>query len=803
MKNLKKVISIILMSVSIIISISACSSGETTQKMTLAETVFEVILEEPLVEDELLFLEIVDDVTGIALNPTRYEMEAKDNYAYFVRIPLVIGSVVKYRYVREGSTTNIIEHNSKGDPVQYRVCLIKKPAVISDHITGWENKAYSNVSGIVSGYIFDGKSEVPLSEIMVFINGQQTTTMADGYYEIKDVPLGEYNLAALHPNGSYKTFQQGAVIAENSITPASFGMEAADLVEVTFIASPPENETTNGEVRFISNLYSLGNTYNEQSGTVSVLASNAPVMELQSNGDYAITLNLPEDFDLQYKYSLGDGFINAEHAEDGSYLVRQYLVPGRNSKVNNKIHSWFSSGNQEITFSLTVPDNTPENDVVSIQFNPFVWMEPVPMQEIGSNKWTFTLYGPLEYLDNAQFRFCRNYQCGKADDALTSGENAPGYLLKLSESAMTEIDYDLEAWAGLPFYDYSFSPQAISASHSIYFKGIEIEPGFAKKSAATFNWGIVNSAVYGANLFLLTPTWSTHSNYMETSVGDDLLFEDWNKISAYAEELDLTIGLYPQPDFEISAVSYWDSAPFSYNWWHTWFDQYERYVLKYADYAQSQGIQTLIIGGSRISPAFPYGNKLDGNSSNTPYDFKDRWNGLIDTIRTKFSGQLFFALSPANDMSDAMDMLTKVDALYVELDMAITDSTTADLNQLRSGVSSLITGDIYKLYASAQKPVILGINYASVDGSTTGCLNFSDSCEKYTKSQDNAFVSVDLVEQAQAYQAIIEEAINHNWIYGLVSKGYNPSVSANDNTASIQDKPASIVVTHYFNSITQ
>lgn len=803
MKNLNKSISVFLISVFLILPLSACSTGETTQKTTLAETVFEVMLEEPLEENELLYLELVDEVTGIALNPSRYEMTAKDDYAYYVRIPLVIGSVVKYRYIREGTTINVIEHNSKGEPVQYRVGCIKKAAVISDHITGWDNDEYSNISGIISGYIFDEKTDAPLSEIMVFINGQQTTTMSDGYYEISNIPLGEYDLVALHPNGSYKTFQQGAVIAENSITPASFGMEAADLVEVTFIATLPEDETTSGELRFISNLYSLGNTYSEQLGTVSVLASNAPVMEQQSNGNYAITLELPEDFDLRYKYSLGDGFINAEHAEDGSYQVRQYIVPGRDSKVRNSIYSWYSSGSQAFTINVSVPDNTPESDIVSIQFNPFVWLEPIPMQEVGSNKWTFTLYSPFEYLDNAQFRFCRNYQCGLADDALTSGKDAPGYLLKLSESTANEINYDLESWAGLPFYDYSFSPQAIPANHSIYFKGIEIDQGFDKKAASTYDWGVVNSAVYGANLFILTPSWTTSSNHMEIEIGSDLLIDDWNEISSYAEELDLTIGLYPQPNFETTADSYWDTAPFSYNWWHTWFDQYERYVLKYADYAESKGIQTLIIGGSRISPAFPYGNTFDGGSSNTPYDFKDRWNELIDSIRTKFSGQLFFALSPANDMNDAMDMLTKFDALYVEMDMAITDSTTADLNQLKSGVSTLVNGDIYKLYASAQKPVILGINYASVDGSATGCLDFSDSCEQFIESQDNAYVSVDLIEQAQVYQAIIEEAVNHNWIYGLVSKGYNPSVSINDNSASIQDKPASIVVAHYFNSITQ
>ena len=104
--------------------------------------------------------------------------------------------------------------------------------------------------------------------------------------------MGEYNLVALEPDGQYQTFQQGAVIAENSVTPASFGMEAADSVEVTFIVTPPAGESTLGEMRFISNLYAKGNTYSEKDGGVSVLASQAPVLELQDNGEYSVTVEV-------------------------------------------------------------------------------------------------------------------------------------------------------------------------------------------------------------------------------------------------------------------------------------------------------------------------------------------------------------------------------------------------------------------------------------------------------------------------------------------------------------------------------
>ena len=804
-KQKSRILLALTLALTLIAPLSACNGFGTSGRTTLAETVFEVTLAEPLNEGETLYLELLDEVTGIALNPTRYIMEAKDNYSYYIRIPLVIGSVVKYRYVREGNSTNIIEHDSNGDVVQYRIELINKAAVVSDFVTGWDTNQYGGPTGAISGYIYDEKSDEPLSEIMVYLNGLKAATTVDGFYEINNLPAGEYSLVAMHPDGKYQIFQQGAVIAENSITPASFGVKKADMVDVTFVMTPPENETTDGEVRFISNLYALGNTYSEQEGGVSVLPSIAPVMDLQSNGTYQLTLSIPEGFDLQYKYSLGDGFVNAEHNEDGSYNVRQYIVPGKKTKVSDTVSSWFSTVGEAIQFNVLVPENTPENDTVAIQFNPFVWMEPIPMRSLGGNYWTFTLYSPFEYLNNAQFRFCRNNQCGLADDAMTIGTDAAGYMLDLSDSSMTTIDYNLEEWAGLSYQDYSFSPASIPSDNNIYYKGIEIDENLNRKSASTSDWGIVNAAVYGANMLILTPTWTTpitNTNLMTVETGSDLLFSELETMSADALELGLTISLFPQPRFTTTKSEYWSHADLSYSWWHDWFNKYEHMILSYAAYAEQKGLQTLIIGGSQISPALPDGSLPNGNSANTPYDFANRWNGLIGSVREKFSGQIFFALPYAKDMNGSMDVLANVDAIYVEMDSAMVSSDSAGLDDVRSGFSSILNTTIYNLYATYQKPIILGIDYPSIKGSASNCQNFSNSCEEFIESQNNAFVSLDLNGQAQIYQALIEEAIQHNWIYGLVSQGYNPSVTVLDNSRSIQAKPASTVLAHYFNSLT-
>jgi hypothetical protein len=67
------VFSIIICGLLILLPLSSCNifnpSGETQQKTTLAETVFDASLTEPLKDNEVLYLEILDEVTGIALNP--------------------------------------------------------------------------------------------------------------------------------------------------------------------------------------------------------------------------------------------------------------------------------------------------------------------------------------------------------------------------------------------------------------------------------------------------------------------------------------------------------------------------------------------------------------------------------------------------------------------------------------------------------------------------------------------------------------------------------------------------------------
>lgn len=425
------------------------------------------------------------------------------------------------------------------------------------------------------------------------------------------------------------------------------------------------------------------------------------------------------------------------------------------------------------------------------------------MKKTGDRQWSFTLYGPQEYLNGAQFRFCRNSQCGLADDALTSGPTASGYILNLDGAHSQPIGYAMEKWAGLEQKPYTFATINIPANN-IYIKAVQMSTEFGKKDMSSYKWGIVNAAVNGANMLLLTPTWtfpSTSVNEIAPKTGSDLLESDLDQVTALTNESGLTLGIFPQPRFTTGMDDYWYKSERSFNWWNAWFDRYEHFILNYADYAELNKIQTLVIGGLDVASAFPVGKLPNGNSAETPYNAADIWSGLIDKVRSRFSGQLFFALPYSSKMDQSYDFLKKVDAIYVEMDTSLTTSNSPSLTELKNSVSGLLDSNIYQLYANYQKPIILGMDYLSVDGSAANCLSFSSSCREFLRAQSNPLTGVDLEEQALVYQAIMEEAIQRNWIYGLVSEGYNPSVMVEDHSASIYGKPAGVVLSHYFSSL--
>lgn len=798
MKKLLHLFSLILITFFLITSCSSSSeAGGTKQKLDLAETVFQARLFQTLSEGEDLYLEIVDEVTGIALNPTRYKMEPVGSAEFMIRLPLAIGSVVRYRYVRN-NIQNIIEKDSKGEPVFYRLYKVSRPGKVNDLIAGWDGQLYPAETGEISGYVYDSKTEAPLGEILISVNGLQTYTSFDGFYKFENVPVGEYPIVAVHPEGFYEAFQQNAVVANNSVTPSTFGMKPAKLVKITFEVRVPTDTDPNAVVRLLGNLHQMGNSFAELSDGTSVVPSLSPVLSESGENQYKISLALPAGHDLRYKYSLGDGFVNAEHAADSSFLVRQLIVPTRDTVIRDSVETWYSGSTAPVKFHVSAPGNTPTGDSLSIQFNPYAWMQPISMWQVNDKEWTYTLYGPFDYLDQAQYRICRNEQCGIADDAITRGTNGLGYLLDLSNGTPLTINYQIAQWFGLEPKNYDI--EGLPKADQLLIKGFELSSPFDRKWLPHLDVGLIDAAVNGGNWIFFNPTWIFKP---DASAGlnprSDTMAVDIRSTMQLSNEAGLSFALFPQLNAAGGASDYWAKADLSYNWWQRWFANYQRFILNYIDFAALHGINTIIIGGDTVSPAFPNGKLPNGSFANTPYDFEEKWLGLVSDIRSRYSGQIGFALPYSANLEQAPAFTSQFDFIFVEMSSALSATSTPGIGELRSRVANAMDADIYKLYATYQKPIIIGIDYTAIDGTASDCLNFNSPCLSVYKNSPHETLPVDIDEQAGVYSAILQEAAARPWVLGIVSQGLNPAVAVQDASSSVHGKPAMQVLSAIFN----
>lgn len=785
----------------VIIFLNSCAGGPKSsganQNQKFAETVFQARLFQGLLEGQDLYLEIVDEVTGIALNPTRFKMEAIGSAEYAIRVPLAVGSLVRYRYVRNG-VDNTIEKNPLGQTVLYRMYKVNQAGQVNDLVAGWDQQPYSGETGELSGYIFDLKTDAPLGEILVSINGLQTYTSFDGFYEFTNVPAGEFPISAIHPNGLYEDFQQKAIIAHNSVTPASFGMQPAKMVDVTFEVSVPDDTEPEGVIRLLGNTRSLGNSFSELPDGSSLFPALSPALVKSKPDVYSLTLRLPAGLDLRYKYSLGDGFINAEHNDDTTFRVRQLIIQNKDMVIRDTVESWYSSGAAPVRFRVSAPDNTPSSDSLSIQFNPYAWMQPIPMWKTAENEWAYTLYGPFDYLDQAQYRFCRNGQCGIADDSVTMGPLAMGYLLDLSNGTPLTINYPISQWFGVaprvrPFDD-------VNRADSLLIKGFEFSSPFDRKWLPYLDVGLIEAAVNGGNWIFFNPTWT-----FETEAGaglnpaTDPFADEILAILNISNQAGLNFALYPKLSSRAESVErYWSESALSYNWWQGWFDDYRRFILNYADFAALHGINTIIIGGDTVSPAFPNGTLSDGSFANTPYDSAEKWADLVSQVRARFNGQIGFALPYSETLDQPPAFTGSLDFIYLELDAPLTSITNPSVSDLRARVAQILDNDIYKLYAITQKPIILGLSYFAMDGAASGCLNLNTPCEAVYENRQGSALAIDGDEQADIYLSILQEVSTRPWVLGVVSQGYNPSVAVEDASQSVFGKPAMQVLSAFF-----
>jgi hypothetical protein len=752
-----------------------------------AMVTFRVALPEPLPPGESLYLTLMDEVTGLALNPTRHLMQAEDSHNFFVILPFELNTLLKYRYSRESAE----EHISDGSKVRYRLYRVDGPGVVSDIISRWTDTSFNGSSGRIQGQVVDGETGIPIPGLMVSAGGASTLTATDGGFLLEGLPPGTHNLVAYALDGSYRMHQQGAAVGAESTTPARIELQASKIVQVEFIVTVPPGTIPATPIRFAGSLYQLGNTFSDLRGGISLVASRMPILQPLPDGRYSITLDLPAGEDLYYKYTLGDGFWNAEHYRDGRTRLRRLEVPDKDTSIEQVISTWSSGPAGPITFDITVPAITPPEEVVSIQINPgFGWTEPITMWPVGENRWIYVLFSPMENLDRLEYRFCRNAQCGVADDARTQGENAPGFQVGAWEEPQTVKD-TVESWVGMdiPFTPATVPNMSIPSRGPGFVAGLEFQDQYHPSWQAYMPNALLQAAGLHANWFVLRPSWTyTRQNLpvLEPKPGADPLWADVVADIDAAAGLGLQTALFPTAHFPVNAGTWWQEAERDFAWWVVWFERYREFLLHHADLAESHGVGMLILGGEWIAPALPEGQLADGSSSRVPEDAEQRWRALISEVRARYNGKLLWAMTFIEGTESPPIFLDEFDQIYLMWSMPLVDGEQDGEAGMTARAVELLETTAYPLSEETGKRMVLALAYPSSTNGARGIIEGEEHLER------------DLQEQVDAYNAMLSATNQVEWVEGIVSRGFYPPVVMQDTGISVNGKPARGVLWYWF-----
>jgi hypothetical protein len=772
-----------------------------------ATITFNVTLPAPLLPNETVNLSVVDEVTGLAMNPSNYPMTMVDALHFIVTVPFAVNSVVKYRYIRQ-STLPVPEDDPLERPIRYRMVYVNASGAVQDSIASWADSQFTGPTGRVTGTVAD-PAGVPLTNILVVLGGEQTLTDSTGTFVFDSVLPGTQNLVAYAMDGTYTTFQQGVVIAADKRTRPAVTMTAAPLVSVVFTLIVPAGTVSTTPVRLAGNLLQLGNTFADLNGGMSTVATRMPILSPLADGRFTTTLSLPAGADIRYKYTLGDGFWNAEHHPGGAFVLRQFIVPQASGPVmvSDMVETWQAGPSAPITFEVTVPANTPVGDIVSIQFNPYGWTEPIPMWSLGGNRWAYTLYSPLNMLGSFEYRYCRNDQCEAAGDTQT----LPGHSGRLVSTSL--IAQDMQDAVTTWNWMQSVTPEPVVGvtvtPRTNFWAGIEFQTGYDPTWQAWMPLALQDVQGRNSNWVVLTPTWTfnriTPPAFSPTT-GTDPLWTDTVDTINRTHASNLSVALFPSANFPggmDKMGAWWTSAARDADWWNTWFERYQAFAVYHADMAAKTGAQALILGGDWVAPALSSGNLLSGESSNAPADADARWAAVIATVRQHYQGPLYWAISYYGSLINYPSLLSSVDGIYVLWKAPLSTSASPTVADLQNSAGQLMDTDLQPLAVSLQKPLIIAAAYPSITGSAAACVpNGQGGCASWTilnqPAPDNPAVTLNLSAQSQIVQALLGAINIRAWIGGFVSRGYYPPVALLDKSASIHGKPASDVLWYWY-----
>jgi len=175
--------------------------------------------------------------------------------------------------------------------------------------------------------------------------------------------------------------------------------------------------------------------------------------------------------------------------------------------------------------------------------------------------------------------------------------------------------------------------------------------------------------------------------------------------------------------------------------WRRWFDSYQRWLLHYADMAEAEGADILVIGVELRS---------------TERVQERRWRDLVSEVRRRFHGEITYS---ANwDDASALPWWDAVDYIGVQFYPPLATSEATSRSDIRSVVAARLDG-IAAIARRHDKPVLF---------TEVGYRAASDALvHPHGWPERKAEVRFDARAQATGYQTLIEAVRTRPWVQGL------------------------------------
>lgn len=749
-------------------------------------------------------LELLDDLTTPERNSRLLTMERTPQGQYRVELTPALGTVLYYRFIRLGPDASF-ETTPAGEPA-FRRAHVLDSQTLEDTLAGWADASYSGGVGRITGTVISASDGQPLAEIAVFAGGQTTFSDQAGRFQFNGLQPGYHRITLISPSGAYQTAQQGAYVDVDSATPASFVLEPALAVQVAFQVTVPADTLPGSDVRLMANARQCGFRFTNAGAHDPASPSVVPQLMMVDETHYIFVTTLYAGMDLRYKYTLGDGDWNAEHDPDGNYVTRQVIVPDSDLVLEDSVSTWHSDNQATVRFHVMVPANTPDGETVSLQLEPAAGLPPIPMWRLGEDEWYYILYSPLEPGETLRYRYCRNGACGSADDARTTGESPSPLTVEIAARAQNvEDEVSLWQWLGL-----SGTTSTVVAPDIQPRSGMRVGVAFLPRYDSSWlaDWSSILTQLenLSANSVILMPAWRI------TTSDPTPLFHFDPAVSPFTDELETMrtslgergIAVSLQPELlpaDSTLQDWWQTSVRTAAWWNVWFEQYQAFILNYADLAQELNIERLVLGGAAAAPALPGGLLPDGSPSLPPQDAAERWESLLAAVRARYPGTLAFDIEFSGNV-DVPDFLASVDEVQLHWRAPLSDSGEGSIADLQAAAGDYLN----RLQASPilrSLPVSIVVEFLAIDGAATGCAPSPDgSCRPADLFDRGAPVdsdlSLDLEEQARSINAILLAMLSHEEIHGFYVGRYNPAVALQDKSASVHGKPAADVLWYWY-----